>query len=189
MVFSNMNKEREFYKNTYHHLYNRGANKSDIFLNREDYLFFLRRLREYKVRYSIDVLCYCLMPNHFHLFVKQLTHEKTIGKFVGTLINSYTKSINKKYKHSGVLFESRTKNKIIENEVYFKWICKYILSNPVEANLVKSIADWEFSSARDYLGLRNGDLNNKELITSHFESKNQFDNFLLDTDINVDYEF
>lgn len=67
----NMDKDREFYKNTYHHLYNRGANKEKIYFDRESYLYFLRRLKQYKNKHQIELLSYCLMPNHFHLFVKQ----------------------------------------------------------------------------------------------------------------------
>jgi REP element-mobilizing transposase RayT len=183
-----MNNDREFYKNTFHHLYNRGANKNKIFFEREDYLFFLRKIKQYKTSFEIDILCYCLMPNHFHIFVKQLTDNKTIGKFVGSLINSYTKSINKKYNRSGVLFESGTKNKIINNESYFKWVCKYILVNPVQAKLVNIINDWEFSSARDYLNVRKGELNNKKIILSHFNSYDIFKEFLFDKK-EVDYSF
>ena len=70
-----MNRERNFYKNTYHHLYNRGANKQLIFFENENYHYFLRRLKHYKNKYQIEILTYCLMPNHFHLFVRQLTEE------------------------------------------------------------------------------------------------------------------
>jgi len=66
-----MDKARNFYKNTYHHLYNRGANKAKIFFDEESYLYFLRRLKHYKNKYDIKILSYCLMPNHFHIFVKQ----------------------------------------------------------------------------------------------------------------------
>jgi REP element-mobilizing transposase RayT len=110
------------------------------------------------------------MPNHFHLFVKQTTHDYTIGKYIGDLQNSYTKYINKKYERSGVLFQGPAKTKIIENEDYFIWLFKYILENPCRANFVKYISDWEYSSARDYLGLRKGRLNDMEEISGRFSS-------------------
>ncbi|GBD91984.1 transposase IS200 like protein [bacterium BMS3Abin04] len=184
-----MNKPRYFYKDSYHHLYNRGVNKNKIYFEKEDYFFFLRRIKKYKELYSIDILCYCLMPNHFHLFVKQLTNEKTIGDFISALINSYTKSLNKKHNRSGVLFEGRTKNKIIKKESYFKWVCKYILKNPIEAKLVKNIADWEFSSARDYFGLREGTLVNKHEVLSHFDSIESFKSFIEEKNKEVVYNF
>ncbi len=175
-----MEKDRCFYKNTFHHLYIRGANKETIFFDREDYLFFLRRLRLFKQKYQIQILCYCLLPNHFHLFVKQLTDEMPIGKFISDLTNSYTKSINKKYKRSGVLFQGRTRNKLIYRQEYFIWLCKYILLNPIKAKLVVNIEDWEFSPAKDYFEIRTGTLVDKNEIMSNFSSKEEFIDFIMD---------
>jgi len=111
-----MNKKCNYYKNTYHHLYNRGANKSLIFFERENYLYFLGRMKFYSNKYKIKVLSYCLMPNHFHIFLNQTTDEFSISLFIASLLKSYVKSINKKYEHSGTLFESKTKSKQIEDE-------------------------------------------------------------------------
>ncbi len=84
------------------------------------------------------------MPNHFHFFVKQQSEFLKISDFLSALSNSYVKSINKKFKRSGTLFEGKTKSKIITDEHYFIWIIKYIIENPVKAKLVKSVDDWEF---------------------------------------------
>ena len=89
-----MNKNRNYYKNTYHHLYNRGANKSLIFFERENYLHFLKRMKTYKNKYKIIILSYCLMPNHFHIFLKQTTDDLTISMFISSFLDSYVKSIS-----------------------------------------------------------------------------------------------
>ena len=120
----------------YYHLYNRGVNRENIFFENDNYLFFLERLKYYKDKYGITILCYCLMPNHFHLFVEVSSDRNSIGYMIGDLTNSYTKAINKKYGRTGVLFGGRTKKRIIEKENYFIWLFKYILLNPVEAKLV-----------------------------------------------------
>ena len=74
----------KFYNmNSQHHLYNRGVNRDKIFFDSNDYSYFLRKMKEYKRKYSIKVFCFCLLPNHFHLFVKQMTNEFTVGKFIG----------------------------------------------------------------------------------------------------------
>ena len=153
-----MDKPREYYKNTYHHLFNRGANREQIFFDRESYLYFLSRLKYYKDKYQIEILSYCLMPNHFHLFIKQQTEDLLISDFISSLLNSYVKSVNKKFKRSGTLFQGKTKSKPITDENYFVWIIKYILENPVKVNLVKNITDWEFSNAKDLLKTRGGTL-------------------------------
>jgi hypothetical protein len=129
------------------------------------------------------------MPNHFHLFVKQKTNELLISDFISSLLNSYVKSINIKYDRSGTLFESKTKSKIILEQNYFMWVIKYILENPVKAKLVKNIEDWEFSNAKDILGLRNGNLTNLNEIKSYFNSEQQMREYLTNINIKVDYEF
>ncbi len=184
-----MDKPREFYKNTYHHLYNRGANNGIIFFDRESYLYFLKRMKHYKEQYKIEILSYCLMPNHFHLFIKQQTEDLTISHFISALLNSYVKSINKKFSRSGTLFQGKTKSKPILDKHYFIWIIKYILANPVKANLVKSISDWEFSNAKDLLKFRNGTITNIKEVKSFFQTEEQMISFISDEKIKVNYEF
>lgn len=184
-----MDKERNYYKNTYHHLYNRGTNKAAIFYERENYLYFLRRMKYYADRYKIKILSYCLMPNHFHIFLKQTSNDFRVSLFISSLLNSYVKSINKKYKHSGTMFECKTKSKQIDDEAYFVWIIKYILENPVHAQLEEKIEDWEFSNAKDLLGLRNGNLTDTKYITSFYQSKESMIKFLTNKTIKVSYEF
>jgi REP element-mobilizing transposase RayT len=183
-----MHKTRNFHKNTFHHLYNRGVNKELIFFEKENYYYFLRKLKLYKEKYKVDILAYSLMPNHFHLFVKQNSEELTISSFISSILNSYVKSINKMHKRSGTLFESKTKNKQIEDENYFVWIIKYILENPVKAGLCNTILEYEFSNAKDLLGLRNGNLANIKEVKSYFQSFDQMKDFLLSSSIHSNYK-
>jgi len=129
------------------------------------------------------------MPNHFHLFLKQTTDEYFVSSFISSLLNSYVKSINKKYQHSGTLFESKTKSKQIEDETYFVWIIKYILENPVKAKLADQIIEWEFSNAKDLVGLRNGNLTDVKYVESFFQSRESMIRFLMDKSIKVTYDF
>ncbi|BDQ02742.1 MAG: hypothetical protein KatS3mg037_1317 [Ignavibacterium sp.] len=129
------------------------------------------------------------MPNHFHLFLKQTTDEYSVSSFISSLLNSYVKSINKKYQHSGTLFESKTKSKQIEDETYFVWVIKYILENPVKAKLADNIVEWEFSNAKDLVGLRNGNLTDVRYVESFFQSRESMIKFLMDKSIKVTYDF
>jgi putative transposase len=172
-----MDSPRYFQEDTYHHLYNRGANKAKIFFDKNDYYYFLKKLKKYNQKYSIEILCYCLMINHFHIFVRQTTQEKSIGNFVGDLTNSYTKTINKKYKRTGVIFEGKTKNKIIYDEDAFTVLAKYILLNPVRAKLVAKFEDWEFSSANELLN-GNEDQLTDDTILRYFKSVQDFKNYI-----------
>ena len=168
---------------TYFHLFNRGVNGKKIYFEPDNYSFFLERLKCYKDKFGIKVLCYCLMPNHFHLFVKQPLEYDIVGSMIGSLTNSYTKSINKKFNRTGVLFGGRTKNRIIENEEYFIWLFKYILLNPVEAKLVSAPEEWEYSSAREYLGLSNDTFTEQNDILSQFDSIKHMREFLISRDV------
>ncbi|HYE38264.1 transposase [Methylocaldum sp.] len=184
-----MDKSRNYYQNSFHHVYNRGANKESIFFEHENYTYFLDRMKEYSRRFEISILSFCLMQNHFHMFLKQTSNNFSISQFLSSLLNSYVKSINKKYQRSGTLFEGKTKSKEIKDNAYFIWVIKYILENPVKAGLVSSVGDWEFSNARDLLGVRNGDLTDVNYVSSFFDSQSVMIKFLLDKGMKIPYEF
>ena len=178
-----MNQPRFFQEDTFHHLYNRGANKQKIFFDHFDYRFFKKKLYEYKVKYEMEILCYCLMPNHFHLFVGQTEQNKSIGKFIGDLGNSYTKSINKKYKRSGVLFEGSTKSKIVYEESAFMLLTKYILLNPVRAGLCTNFEDYEFSSAKELMGRSVEEITDKKILAYFENDTTRFEAFVSSADV------
>jgi len=182
-----MEEPKKYYANTYHHLYNRGVNKSKIFFDNNDYQYFLRMVKKYKEKYSINILCYCLLPNHFHLFAKQLMNDFTIGKFVGDLTNAFTKGMNKKYNRSGALFQGKTKSKFVDDESYFLWLCKYILNNPVDAELVTQPEDWNYSSAKKYFGLEEDNLTEVKEIMNRFDSSDDLIHFIKTEEKKFDY--
>jgi len=185
-----VNKPRLFQADTYHHLYNRGANKQEVFFDIKDYNYFREKLLLYKLKYEIEILCYCLMPNHFHFFVRQTKKDKPIGKFIGDLINSYSKTINKKYRRSGILFEGRTKNKIVYDENAFPILTKYILLNPLRAKLCGSFYEYEYSSAKELMGLSIKGITDK-IILNYFTDLNEFKKFILlekEIDLNLIYK-
>ncbi|MFN3851045.1 MAG: transposase [Spirosomataceae bacterium] len=160
-----------------YHIYNRGNNRQRIFFNRENYLYFLRKIRD-KLKPHCDIMAYCLMPNHFHLMIK--TNEKSVKTiFVGKdernvlseamrqILSSYSFAVNKQERRTGSLFTQNTNAKELASlEIDFETTLtcfNYIHQNPYVALFVDKIEDWEFSSFRDYAGLRDGTLCNKEL--------------------------
>lgn len=123
------------------------------------------------------------MPNHFHLFVRQTQQNKSIGKFIGDLGNSYTKSINKKYKRNGVLFEGSTKSKIVYEESAFMLLTKYILLNPVRAGLCTNFEDYEFSSAKELIGGSAEEITDKKILTYFENDTTKFEAFVSSADV------
>ena len=147
----------------YYHIYNRGNAKDNIFLDEADFQFFLLRLKqnlglEKKVNRhfrplspdSFSIIAYCLMPNHFHLLVKQNLDVPT-GKLLSKLCTSYSMYFNKKYDRIGHVFQDQFKQKNIQNDMYLLWLSAYIHLNPVWAGIVKNANQYQWSSVRDYL--------------------------------------
>ncbi|OAQ40654.1 hypothetical protein A5893_06855 [Pedobacter psychrophilus] len=139
----------KYFNDCYYHIYNRGNNKENVFFEEENYIYFLNQFKKY-VTPSLDVLAYCLMPNHFHFFVK-ITNEQSFDKNIKNFFISYSKSINKKYNRVGSLFQGRFKSKEIEKESYYTRIITYIHQNPIEAFGIDNLQDYRFSSYTAYL--------------------------------------
>ncbi len=97
-----------------------------------------------------------------------------------SLQTSYAKAINKRYNRVGHLFQGPFKNILVDKNEYLLHLSRYIHINPVIAGLVPNPEDWEFSSFRDYVGLRDGTLPQPEIILSQFSDKGTYWQFVKD---------
>lgn len=175
-----------FQPGSIYHVYNQGNNKEPLFFNRENYLYFLKKMRSSLIPHS-DLLAYCLMPNHFHWLIKvkdDLVDDKNLHhplvRKIANLLSSYTQAVNKQQNRSGSLFRSKTKSKKIDDLYYALTCFLYIHQNPLRAKLANHLDDWMFSSYRDYAGIRKGDLFNMKLAIELFEfpkSVTEFEEF------------
>ena len=162
---------KEYKENTYYHIYNRGVDKRTIFLDKNDYKKFLGYLKFYlspidlqgqtlKVAPSralknytdyIQLLTYCLMPNHFHLLIHQ-TIALAIAGFMQSLCTKYSIYFNKKSNRSGPLFQGRYRAVEVTSEEQLIYLTKYIHRNPID--ILPSRTDLEgykYSSYGNYL--------------------------------------
>jgi putative transposase len=163
-----------------YHLYNRGNNRERTFYENENYLFFLRRLREHLVP-VLDIVAYCLMPTHYHLLVRIKQTSEVSAKVSKALMQfsvSYTKAMNKRYDRVGALFQGAFRSKHVGQDTYLVHLSRYIHLNPVMAGLVERPQDWEFSSYREYIGLRTGSLPTPEIALSQFPSREAYKEFV-----------
>lgn len=171
----------KLYPENIYHIYNRGNNRQKIFFTRENYLFFLKKIKQELKPFS-DIICYCLMPNHFHFMISTYHKfdQKKFSDGFKVLLSSYTKAINVQENRVGSLFQQNSKAKCLteNNNCNYGITCfNYIHQNPVSASLASRLEDWEFTSFRDYAGMRNGNLCNKEIayeIIGMPKSKNEF---------------
>ena len=161
-----------FASGSYYHLYNRGNDCQTIFLERENYLFFLRQFRRYLVEDTLDVLAYCLMPNHYHFLVKLRSPHLSARMQAFSL--SYTKAINRRHGRCGSLFQGRFRAIEVNSDAYLLHLTRYIHLNPVKAKLVELPEDWEFSSYREYVNLRQGTLPKLETIRQEIGTANAY---------------
>ncbi len=167
-----------FQADNYYHIYNRGNNRQLIFFERDNYLYFLRQLKKHLIPNSVDIIAYCLMPNHYHLLVYLKTDH--FSKLMQAFSLSYTKAINKRHERLGSLFQGRFQAIHVDGEEYLLHLTRYIHLNPVKANLVEKAEDWEFSSYQEYIDLRKGSLPKIDIIRSQFHSADDYSKFVED---------
>jgi putative transposase len=165
----------EFCAGEYYHLYSRGNNRERILYTRENYLFFLRQWRKYLLP-MVDVVAYCLMPTHFHMLV--LLKEAGLSHGMQPFSISYTKAINKRYDRVGALFQGAFQAKHVNRNEYLLHLSRYLHLNPVLSGLVKGAEEWEFSSYREYVGLRDGTLPVPDIVLSQFDSPDAYRAFV-----------
>ena len=171
---------------SYFHIYNRGNAKENIFINEEDYRFFLLRLKQNlfpeennnpRIKSlppnSFSLISYCLMPNHFHLLMRQ-NSDIPLGRFILKLSTSYSKFLNKKYGRVGHVFQDQFKQAYIDDDKYLVWVTAYIHQNPKTAKLVGNSTDYKWSSLQNYLGNDSYVKCEKDVILEQYKSKIDF---------------
>ncbi|MBT1701271.1 transposase [Fulvivirgaceae bacterium PWU4] len=161
----------KFQADNFYHVFNRGNNKQVIFPRKENYNFFLKKLRMLIVP-NCNVISYCLMPNHFHLLIHVTTRGnqllsssgrmQTLERKLGTLQSSYTRAINIQESKTGSLFQPKCK--VIElDEIHLVACFHYIHQNPVKAGLCSKFENWNFSSYREYCSEFSENICNREI--------------------------
>ena len=167
----------KYLEGDYYHVYNRGAHKQKIFLEDENYLHLISLFKKYSQRYNVIIAAYCLMPNHYHLILRQKA-SGDIGGFLKTTFNAYTQAINKRYRHSGTLFQGQSKAKHIDSDEYCLRAIRYVHRNPLSAHLVGSLGDWEYSNYLEWIDLRQGTLADFELRSQLFKKPTDYQQFV-----------
>ena len=172
-------RKQSFAPGEFYHLYNRGTEKRLIFLDKNDYNYFLFlmyicntsksiKLRDTGKNFDreetiVDIGAYCLMPNHFHILI----HEKIeggISKYMLKLMTGYSMYFNKKYERTGKLYEGVFKSTHANSDTYLKYLYSYIHLNPAKlidknwkenknrniAILLKYVFSYPYSSLKEY---------------------------------------
>lgn len=190
---------REFTEESIYHVFNRGVEKRKIFNDDQDYNTFLYylfiyssplrdvldkypnlpiRLQARNLNKEVEILSYCLMPNHFHFMILQHT-KNGISKLLKQITNAHAQFFNKKYKRVGGLMQGRFKAvRILKNE-HLIHVSRYIHLNPLSADLTKDLTSYKWSSYNEFITNTKG-LCKKDLILSNFSSKQEYKKFIQD---------
>ena len=193
-----------------YHVINRGVASQPIFNCKKDYQRAIETIVYYQnkkppMRYSyyinlpkdiksgvtslmikdkkdlVDIIAYCLMPNHVHFLLKQL-EENGISRFMSKFSNSYTKYFNTKYKRTGALFQGKFKAVRVETDEQLKHVCRYIHLNPYTSYVVGDVGkieDYEFSSFGQYLSSGES-ICERKLVLDLFKDEESYRKFVLD---------
>ena len=132
-----------------YHIMARGINRDYIFGTDEEKEQFLRILKESKAASDFELYAYALMGNHLHLLVKE--NIDRIGKIMKRISIRYVAWYNKRYERVGHLFQDRFKSEVVKDEKQFLTVLRYILQNPVKAEMCEKSADYRWSSYHDYI--------------------------------------
>lgn len=152
------NTVKTFTENGIYHAYNRGVEKRDIFIDEQDYAVFLHLLKYYlsplevknvhpllefqnfsivrphplaNIEKEVELIAFCLMPNHFHLLLKQISIDG-MTKLLRRILTTYSMYFNKRYKRVGHLFQGPYKAVLVQNDSYLLHLSRYIHLNPSE---------------------------------------------------------
>jgi len=195
----------------FYHVLNRGFGAIPIFRRKSDYCHFLTAVKFYRYAspplrlsffkrlsikererlrkrvekensFLVELVAYCLLPNHFHLLLKQ-TQDKGIIQFMQRVQNSYSHYFNQKYQRKGSLFESRFTAVRVETEEQLLHLSRYIHLNPLTAGVIKnttSLLNFPHSSLPEYSGRENSPICQTETILHYFPSVESYLEFVLD---------
>jgi putative transposase len=174
--------------NTFYHVYARGHGKMEIYQDDNDYRVFLNLIKRYlnieitidptgqpynNLHDKIELTCYCLMPNHFHMLLFQI-NERAMSRLMRGIMTSYSRYFNNKYKLSGAVFETTYKASIISSDKYLMHISRYIHINP------KNWSIYKYSSLPYYREKYPPEWMQPKRIIDLFSSPDEYETFLAD---------
>ena len=145
-----------------YHITARGNRREKIFCSNRDREVFLKKLNEMLLKYSMTSYAYCLMDNHYHLFIK--TQQANLSQGLHYLNSAYANWFRNKYQIIGPIFQGRFKSMIVDADNYALVLSAYIHLNPLRAGIVKQLNEYPWSSYLDYLGLRKSTITDSSFI-------------------------
>ncbi|MDA1316561.1 MAG: transposase [bacterium] len=166
------NRVKQLAEGAYYHAYNRGYHRQQVFLNEHDYHTFIHILKKYldpdfretkflpngeavqiavnKPLYEkVELHSYCLMPNHFHLLVKQISKDG-MSRLINVVCSQYSTYFNNKYEREGTIWQGTYKAVIVKTEEQYLHLSRYIHLNPFP--ILHKLEEYPYSSYPTFIG-------------------------------------
>ena len=193
-------KIKQYRVNGYYHAYNRGVEKRVVFNDDQDYRVFLHLLKFYlspppadnkhpfsdrkivslirprplaNLHKEVDLLAYCLMPNHFHLLLQQKPIDG-MQKLMRRLLTTYAMYFNRRNNRVGYLFQGSYKAVLVDSDEYLLHLSRYIHLNPSELTRTVLVSDYPYSSYQYYLRKKKAGWLKQDIILDYFKSGKKF---------------
>jgi REP element-mobilizing transposase RayT len=176
----------------YYHIYNRGGNRKDLFLESDDYYYFLSLFKRHlsdeaefdssgrpfnKYDNEVELVAFCLMSNHYHLLY-YLKEPLGIIHLMRSVMTAYTMYFNKKYKNTGKLCESAFLASRIDTEMYLWQVSRYIHLNPIDAGF--DYKTYNYSSIAYFAGDKHASWLHSERLIETNKDKKEYLEFVSD---------
>jgi REP element-mobilizing transposase RayT len=185
--FKNTNNYEKLQFGETYHILNKAISNDKLFITEKDYFYFLQKMERFLSPW-VNLLSYCLIPNHFHLLVRiketdeisekalhsnQAEKERLITQSFSNFFNSYTKSFNKAHNRQGRLFLYPFKRILVNDDNYLTYLICYIHRNPIHHGLTDEYASWKYSSYNTFLTEKPSSVDQKSVMEI-FGSKEEF---------------
>ncbi|OQX79034.1 MAG: hypothetical protein B6D64_05475 [Bacteroidetes bacterium 4484_276] len=158
----------------FYHVYNRGNNQENIFIEERNYPYFLDLVSKHLTPVA-EIYCYCLLKNHFHFLLRIKDFEDLPDKLISeknrlhqpfsNLFNAYTKAINKAFNRTGSLFQEHLDRIRVTDESYLKHLIAYVHLNPVKHGFTDNFKNYQHSSFKSILSSKPTKLKREEVIS------------------------
>ena len=138
--------KRNVRDNSYYHIVNRGVEKRTVYLCASDYCKFLELLERACEKYSVEIVAFCFMPNHYHIIIKSIK-GKDVSLWAKWFQGMYAQWFNRRYGRVGPLWQGRFFSKEVGGGEHLAKTWMYVVQNPVKASLSRTPKQWRWSSA------------------------------------------
>ncbi len=172
-------KHDEFYPGQYYHMYNHAVSGQMLFRDRTDFENAEKLMTRYYSSNDFELVAYCLMPNHFHMLISQKT-DLPAYTFIYKWSRAYSRYFNTRHRTIGTIFSDKLQSVSVKDESKLLRLCAFIHSNPVKAQMISNITDWEWSNYSEWTKQNQETLSENYHNRYNLNTKQKYQDFVKD---------